>query len=312
MSDLIRLLLVEDDDSAARMMASHLDGCSEFSVSLDRVSTLGDAIAATHDHSYDLVIVDLELPDCSGLANVTRLKEAAPSATIIVLTTECDEEGTLEAIRLGAQERICRRDLQSPQVLSVIRHSLARQQHLLTAQSQAMTDALTGIGNRRAFERELERRFNEHHRHGVPFSLTIFDIDHFKKINDRWGHDIGDKILRIVGENLYGEVRATDMVARIGGGIFGVIFVATHLAEALQVSHRVRGKIRETCGARIQDELQLTLSGGIAEVAAGDDIRSILNRADEALYVAKQSGRNCCMAHDGLNVSGQVAVPCLS
>lgn len=308
MSDLIRLLLVEDDDSAARMIAGHLQHCTDFSVSLDRVRTLSDAIAATHDHSYDLLIVDHDLPDCAGLANVTRLKEAAPSATVIVLMTECDEEGALEAIRHGAQERICRRDLQSPQVLSVIRHSLARQQHLLTAQSQAMTDALTGIGNRRAFDRELERRFHEHQRHGVPFSLTIFDIDHFKRINDLWGHEIGDTTLRVVGESLYNELRATDMVARLGGEVFGVIFVATQLAEALQVSHRARAKIGEMCSARIQDELRLTLSGGVAQVAAGDDVRTLLNRADEALYVAKHSGRDCCLAHDGLHVAAEVSV----
>ncbi|MCC9604405.1 diguanylate cyclase [Blastopirellula sp. JC732] len=310
MNDFVRLLLVEDNDSEAQLILNCLESCAEFSLTLDRSATLSDAIAATHDHSYDLLIVDLELPDCAGLANVTRLREAAPSATVIVLSSDEDEQDALEAIRHGAQERLSKQDLQSPQLVRIIRHSLARQQHLLTAQSQAMTDALTGIGNRRAFEREMERRLHENRRHGIPFSLAVFDIDHFKRINDDWGHDVGDKTLRVVGESLYNELRATDMVTRLGGEVFAVIFVSTHLNEALQVSHRVCAKINEMCGARIQDELRLTLSGGVAEVKTGDDLRAILNRADEALYVAKHSGRNCCLAHDGANISAEPAIAC--
>ncbi|UUO05615.1 diguanylate cyclase [Blastopirellula sp. J2-11] len=307
MNDFIRLLLVEDNDADARIIQFHLETCSDIRALVDRVGTLSDAIAATHDHSYDVLIVDMGLPDCSGLANVTRLREAAPTATIIVLTADDDDEDALEAIRHGAQEYLSKQQLRGPLLTRAIRHSLTRQQHLLTAQSQAMTDALTGIGNRRAFEREMARRIHEYQRHDVPFCLTIFDIDHFKKINDQWGHDIGDKTLRVLAESLYNEVRATDMVTRLGGEEFAVIFVATQLAEALKVSHRARAKIGQQCGARIQDEMQLTISGGVAEVAPGDDLRSLLNRADEALYVAKNSGRDRCLAHDGTLISAEVA-----
>lgn len=310
MNNSIRLLLVEDNDADARIIQFHLKACSEIRVSVDHVGTLSDAIAATHDHGYDVLIVDMGLPDCSGLANVTRLREAAPTATIIVLTADDDDTDALEAIRHGAQEYLSKQRLRGPLLTRAIRHSITRQQHLLTAQSQAMTDALTGIGNRRAFEREMDRRIHEYQRHDVPFCLTIFDIDHFKKINDQWGHDVGDKTLRVLSESLYNEVRATDMVTRLGGEEFAVIFVATQLAEALKVSHRARAKIGERCGARIHDDMQLTISGGVAEVAPGDDLRTLINRADEALYVAKNSGRDRCLAHDGTLICGEISETC--
>ncbi|TWT29528.1 diguanylate cyclase [Blastopirellula retiformator] len=303
MNDLHRLLITAESDEVVNNVRARLEQVSEGSLTIDRVVSLSDAIAATHDQPYDLVIVDLELPDCSGLANVTRLKEAAPSAAVIVLTAGDDDALELEAIRHGAQEVIAKCDVGASQLVRVVSQALARQQYIATAQSQAMTDTLTGIGNRRAFEREMDRRLHEFRRHGVPFSLGVFDIDNFKKINDDWGHDVGDKTLRVVGESLYQEVRATDMAARLGGEVFAVIFVSTHLADALPVSHRVRAKIGEMCAARIQDELQLTLSGGVVEVKAGDDLRSMLHRADEALYAAKHSGCDCCYTNDGACVS---------
>jgi len=165
--------------------------------------------------------------------------------------------------------------------------------------SEARTDALTGLPNRRAFDDELVRRLAEWTRKRTEFSLIMVDVDHFKPLNDRYGHAAGDEVLRELSRVLRQGFREMDLVARFGGEEFAVILPDTGLDDARWPAERVRVAVAGTEFAAGGRKLRLTASLGLATVVAGDEPASLVQRADEALYAAKHQGRNCAYYHTG-------------
>jgi diguanylate cyclase (GGDEF)-like protein len=157
--------------------------------------------------------------------------------------------------------------------------------------TEVRTDPLTGVNNRRGLDDALTAQFAMMHRYSAKFSLAIFDIDHFKQINDQEGHLYGDRILQDLARLLDECVRETDIVARYGGEEFVVVMPQTDLDGACVFSERLR--------AKVEQQLALTISGGVAAAVDGDDQDSLLARADSALYDAKTAGRNCVFRHNG-------------
>ncbi|MFP4154064.1 MAG: biofilm regulation diguanylate cyclase SiaD [Halothiobacillaceae bacterium] len=158
----------------------------------------------------------------------------------------------------------------------------------------AVTDPLTGIGNRRFLTEQLERELARTARHGAPLSIGILDIDHFKQFNDRYGHEAGDIALRTVAEQLLLNLRQYDFVGRWGGEEFLLIFPETPLAEADQVGQRIIDQLASV-PVKIPDtgaEITLTASLGMTELSRDEALDSALTRADNAMYQAKHGGRN--------------------
>ncbi len=160
-------------------------------------------------------------------------------------------------------------------------------------ESEARTDSLTGLSNRRAFDDELKRRFSEWQRKGTPCTLLLLDIDFFKKFNDTHGHQIGDDVLRQVAKVLSRQSREYDLPCRYGGEEFAVILPATEAAEACIVAERIRTAIEASNTICNGKALNVTCSLGVSEFAAEDDVARLIRRADDALYVSKNAGRNC-------------------
>jgi diguanylate cyclase len=168
-------------------------------------------------------------------------------------------------------------------------------EHLEQVRRDAMTDALTKLANRKAFDEELARLVAEAAETGQPLSLAVIDIDHFKKFNDTWGHQTGDQVLRFVA-SVIGRVGAPPRIAaRYGGEEFGLIFPGE---TADRLDFRVN-KVREEIGSRIlkrrstnEDLGEITISAGVAQLRAGESMASLIERADEALYASKHEGRN--------------------
>jgi diguanylate cyclase len=158
--------------------------------------------------------------------------------------------------------------------------------------THAMTDALTGLGNRRALDHEIARRIAEFHRYGTPFTLLMLDVDHFKKFNDTHGHLAGDEVLRLVGRILQSAVRTEDFVARYGGEEFAILATQTALTDALAAAERVRSSIEKGQCQFEGKKLHVAASVGLAQMAAGHDAVLLIQAADQALYAAKQNGRN--------------------
>lgn len=164
---------------------------------------------------------------------------------------------------------------------------------LARLEQEAMTDALTGIANRRAFEAEAAQMSARAQRSGTPVAVGIADIDHFKNINDEHGHPVGDIVLRTVAQRMIDAARATDFVARIGGEEFGLLFPETRAETAVGIAQRIREAIGASpIHADSGCDVCATISIGLATMLPGRALEEALAAADCALYAAKNGGRN--------------------
>lgn len=189
-----------------------------------------------------------------------------------------DVVATLEALAPHAALQ-----LHQLRALGDLREDAARADH----------DGLTGIPNRRAFDAQLDAVIRSYHRYGRPFSLILLDVDHFKRINDTYGHEAGDAVLKAVASRIAGSVRDVDFAARYGGEEFAVLLPETGLAGAVETAERLRNGIAERSVEWRGQEIAVTISLGVAAVPeCVADAREALARADQALYAAKQAGRN--------------------
>jgi diguanylate cyclase len=168
-------------------------------------------------------------------------------------------------------------------------------------ESEARTDSLTSLSNRRAFDDELKRRLSEWQRKGTQCTLIILDIDFFKKFNDTHGHQVGDEVLRSVAKVLAAQSREMDVPCRYGGEEFAVILPATDGAKACVVAERIRAAVEESTTFCDGKTLKVTCSLGVSQFMPNDDVARLIRRADDALYTSKKAGRNCGHWHTGIN-----------
>ena len=153
---------------------------------------------------------------------------------------------------------------------------------------QALLDELTGLPNRRFLEQEIQLRFEEQRRYDWPFGVLFVDVDHFKRVNDTWGHDVGDRVLTVVARSLRAAIRAPDVVGRWGGEEF-LVLVANVDEEGLR---RVAERARSMVASSDAGGVRVTVSVGAAACRSGDEAESLLKRADDHLYRAKHQGRD--------------------
>lgn len=155
------------------------------------------------------------------------------------------------------------------------------------------TDGLTGIFNRKHWESRLSEEFNRNRRHSVPLSLIMLDIDHFKRLNDGYGHLCGDEVLQAVAQNIGKNLRDIDVLGRYGGEEFGVLLPNTELAGACIVAERLRAGVENLALRYQEQELKVTVSLGVAELSADmERYDRLIAQADERLYQSKRAGRN--------------------
>lgn len=159
-------------------------------------------------------------------------------------------------------------------------------------QEFATTDPLTGLGNRRLMDAELYRRLAIQRRYGTPFSILIFDVDHFKSINDVHGHDVGDRVLQSLAKTIAATLRDVDILFRQGGEEFLAILPDTTIDRAVIAAARVREAVTGMVIASQDRLLKVTISQGLAEVQSSENSESLVKRADLALYAAKRNGRD--------------------
>ena len=161
------------------------------------------------------------------------------------------------------------------------------------AEELASKDELTGLDNRRAFFDQGYRIFKQAFRFKHPVSVIMMDIDHFKNVNDSYGHSVGDKVLQAVAENLKSMVREIDIVARIGGEEFAFILPETAIDEAVNMAERLRLKIAEARVLHEEKQIKITASFGVSsKPVENETLETMLTRADDALFMAKKKGRN--------------------
>jgi two-component system, cell cycle response regulator len=292
-----RIIVIEDDRDVSLMLRRHLEKAG-YAVRVAASVTAGRELA--REEGWDIALLDRGLPDGDGLALCRELRSSYPHSYIIMLTGRDSEEATLEGFASGADDYVGK-PAQMDELLARIRAGV-RIVHLQKAllatnrrlEEQSLTDPLTSLRNRRAFDEELRGSFELARRYDRPLSLAVIDVDHFKPINDTHGHPAGDAVLRAVAQVLEGGTRQTDFVARIGGEEFAILLPETPLFEAMQFGEKIRAAIA-TATIRTGDvEHEVTVSIGIActshsQIPAAADL---FNAADQALYRAKMNGRN--------------------
>jgi diguanylate cyclase (GGDEF)-like protein len=207
-----------------------------------------------------------------------------------------DEPSSLMSV--AAAMLIANRRLQAD--LAMAQAEILEQRQTVDAlAAESRTDPLTGLANRRSFDEELVRRFDQWKRYKVPVALLMVDIDNFKRINDRYGHPVGDSALVWVAGIQLKAVRQMDVAARYGGEEFGIILPGTKLSDAANVAERLRATVAAKPYRDGDVELPVTVSVGLAVTLSGDDPANLVKRADEALYSAKRDGRNRAFLHNG-------------
>lgn len=169
------------------------------------------------------------------------------------------------------------------------------QRNLESVRREALTDGLTGLSNRKAFDSELRRISEEAMSANQPFTLLMLDIDHFKSFNDNYGHLVGDQVLRLVARTMTNGVKGRDVAARYGGEEFAIILPDTMLQAGVVVGNALRKAVatKDVINRATGEKLaRITLSVGVAEFAPGEELNELIERADAALYTAKHNGRN--------------------
>ncbi len=183
--------------------------------------------------------------------------------------------------------------------LTVSTHNTTVANELRKQSTLALTDQLTEMANRRAFDMELERRMAEFDRYAWQFALLMIDIDYFKKFNDDFGHSIGDQVLRSIAGIVKDCMRDVDMVSRHGGEEFAVLLPDTCVDDAKTIAERIRIRVNEFRPDYLPESRKLSVSIGVTTVARTDTCESILQRADFAMYTAKENGRNSVFVNTG-------------
>ena len=293
-----RVLIVEPSWSECLRL------CNILTAGQMEVYPAADLITALYAFSMfqpDLILAQMRLPTHNGLALVRRVREGQTKRPIPVILygdiTTAEER--ISALDLGTLDLI-EQPFVSSELIARVRSALRARHALSILEQRAHRDHLTGLANRSAFEDHLLRAWYEYERRGDPLAVLIVDLDHFKAINDTYGHPTGDEVLRCTARLLGSSVRASDLVARYGGEEFVVVALDCPLAIAVNLAERFRARLAEhTISARGND-IRMTISAGIAmaDRAQQNGPMELLRHADEALYRAKRSGRNAVRVHN--------------
>ncbi len=251
----------------------------------------------------DLVIVSLISKDYDGLRFCARLRsqEKSRDIPILAICDAGDEAKIARAYDIGINDTVMR-PIEAQELQARVNTQLRRKFYADSLKNNfneslemIVTDPMTGLGNRRFFDRSLAPLFEQLNKTGEAFSLIVFDIDHFKRVNDILGHDVGDIVLKEVAARLASNMRSIDIVSRYGGEEFLVAMPKTDQNAALIAADRVRSLISGTPIMADGQGFHITLSAGIAEANKEERFRDLFKRADDALYRAKHGGRNRVM-----------------
>lgn len=244
--------------------------------------------------SPNFVLIDLMLPDVSGFEILDQIKDTANArqVTIAIMSVDESRENKIKAYERGAMDFIGKPiDIEMFIPYLFNRHEIRK-----TTARSIITDGLTGVGNRRYFDERIHYFAETYNRSGIIFSFVMLDIDHFKQVNDVYGHPMGDEVLRKLGEVMLAEKRDLDNIFRYGGEEFAFLLSGSKDEESSLFVERVRNKFNAIVFQQADRKFSVTFSAGIATYAG--DVDKLVSSADQALYEAKRAGRNRTVIFD--------------
>lgn len=295
-----KVLVVDSNDFAAGKIVSFLE---EAGHSADRAKTLADGFSLGSQETYDLAIAALDIGGEDGLrlCSQFRSNEITRQLPFLLVLDDVDLPKLAKGLDLGVTDYLIR-PVDRNELLARTRTQIRQSRYhemlrgmLTSSVSMAFTDALTGLYNRRYMSTNLDRKIMEIAESSKPISVILFDIDHFKLVNDTYGHNSGDEVLRELAGRIGTNLRGADFAARYGGEEFAVVMSNTATESANMVAERLRCLVAET-PFRISghpEPLTVTISLGVATTTDPiEEASELLQRADVSLYEAKKNGRN--------------------
>lgn len=282
-----RVLIIDD----SRAQATHTERVLNSAGIVTR--TLLEPIQAMTvlaDFQPDLIILDMYMPACNGteLAKVIRHNDHYVSVPIIYLSAEDDLDKQLDAMSEGGDDFLTK-PIKPRHLIATVRNRAARARNL---KARMVRDSLTGLYNHTHILQLLDNARFRARRDEQPLTFAMLDIDHFKKVNDSYGHPMGDRVIKSLALFLKQRLRKTDHIGRYGGEEFAVVLPDTNAADAFKVLDEIRRRFAEIHYPAQPKDLACTFSCGIAELRGELDGNQLSKQADEALYVAKHGGRN--------------------
>ncbi len=298
------IILVIDDSKLIAHVAKNILSKQGYEVLLAGDGETGFDMA--EDNKPDLILLDLILPGIDGYEVCRRIKNNSPTADIpvIMLTSKAEHADKVHGLKIGASDYVTKPFDEGELIARVKTHlrikelyeSLQEKNRQLL--EMANRDGLTGLYNHRYFQETLSKDFQRAIRYKESLSCIMFDIDHFKKFNDTYGHQTGDVVLKKLGGLIKGLMRDSDLAARYGGEEFTLILYHTTKNDAVIIAERLR-KTVERHRFKAEDLiLNVTISIGVASYYHPDiqDAKTLIECADKALYRAKKEGRNRVIA----------------
>jgi len=286
--DPFRVLVIDDSRAQALHTERALNSAGIITRTLtEPIRTMSELA----DFQPDLIILDMYMPACTGpeLAKVIRHNDRYVSVPIIYLSAEDDLDKQLDAMSEGGDDFLTK-PIRSRHLVTTVRNRAARARHL---KARMVRDSLTGLYNHTHILQLLEDCSFRARREVQPLSFAMLDIDHFKKINDRHGHPMGDRVIKSLALFLKQRLRKTDFIGRYGGEEFAIVMPNTGLDAAHKVLDEIRRRFAEIHYPAQPHDLQCTFSAGVVQLDEQLDALTMASAADEALYRAKHAGRNC-------------------
>jgi diguanylate cyclase (GGDEF)-like protein len=278
-------ILVVEDDVASRVALADLLEDEGY-----RVLTAGDAnqaLAVVEREAPLLIVSDVRMPNGDGLELVSRLRNKMGSQIRIVLVSAHDDrEHRLAGLELGADDFLAK-PVDPEELLARIHGQVRRARRERELARYAAHDPLTGVLNRRGIHTVLRREVDRVRAAGVDLSILLVDVDHFKALNDRYGHAVGDTVLRQIAAHLTRNLRLGDHVGRIGGDEFVVSLPGVTAGAAAVLAERIR-TLRLTLFGENDGNIEVTVSAGIATLGSSDTVDSLIERADQRMYRVKR------------------------
>jgi two-component system cell cycle response regulator len=287
----LSVLIVEDSPTDTFLLEEYLSCVDGMTVA--HTECLSDAVRLLHDQPVDIIITDLSLPDARGLDAVLRLRASAPSATLVVCTGLDDETLALQLVLLGAQDYLLKESCTESTLLRTLRFARERKRAEERLAQMAFYDPLTGLANRSKFEECAQQALARARRRNTRLACMFIDLDGFKGVNDRLGHEKGDLLLQDVAERMRQVFRDYDTIARLGGDEFAILLTdIDNYGDVSHIATRLCDRLSEPI--RVDSyQLHVTASVGISVYPdAAQSVADLLRCADEAMYDSKRAGKN--------------------
>lgn len=283
-----RVLIVDDDEALSEHYRLTLSAAGMLA---EKICQPKDVLTSMQELRPDILLIDLYMPECTGaeLARAIRYDDAWLGTPIIYLSGENELGEQIKALDSGGGDDFLTKPISDSRLVAMVRTRAARARKVAEMMSK---DSLTGLLKHSSIKERMVQELERAHRHGQTMTIAMVDMDHFKQVNDTWGHPMGDQVIKTLAHLLRQRLRRQDSIGRYGGEEFAVVLPECNATDAMQLLDDVRQRFAEVRFIHKGQSFAVTLSAGVASSDQCSDAQSLLAASDKALYVAKESGRN--------------------